>query len=459
MKTTSSHKSYYFIVISMVAALAGILFGFDTGVISGAILYINQLFHLTPEINGFVVSAVLIGALCGAAFSGYVTDHYGRKTILIAVACIFMLGTIVTALTPNVPLLIIGRIIVGIAIGIASYAAPLYISEIAPPRFRGALVSLNQLAIAIGILLSYIVDYKFAKTGSWRLMLGFGILPAFLLFIGMLFLPRSPRWLVAKGHYNKALITLRRIRGSNHDVDHEVDDIQATLQQGKAPWHFLFSKKVRPVVIIGAGLAILQQVTGINTILYYAPTIFSMSGLASSADAIFKSISIGAIFVLFTVAALPLIDSVGRRKLLLIGLLGMAMGLLIMAIGLHQQHPSASMQNVLEVGVLLYIACFAVSLGPVMWLMIAEIYPLNIRGIGASFATCINWLSNGVVAFSFLSIVHVIGISSTFMIYFVMCLVSIIFVYFFVPETKGISLEKIEANLLNNKKWRHLGDA
>lgn len=457
----SKYNNYYFIIISMVAALAGILFGFDTGVISGAILYINQVFHLTPTENGMVVSAVLLGALLGSAFSGWLTDHYGRKTILMIVAGIFVVGTIITAITPSVELLVAGRVIVGIAIGIASYTAPLYISEIAPPKYRGALVSLNQLAIAIGILISYVVDYVFAQASvdQWRYMLGFGVIPAVLLLFGMCFLPRSPRWLVAKGHHNKALAILRRIRGGDRNVDHEVSAIRATINQDKARWSLLFSKKIRPVVIIGAGLAILQQVTGINTILYYAPTIFSMSGHQTHSQAILTTMGIGAIFVLFTIVALPLIDVIGRRKLLMSGLVGMGVGLLCMAWGFRFIHPNGWQQHMIIFGVLLYIACFAFSLGPVMWLMIAEIYPLKVRGIGASFATCINWLSNGLVAFTFLSIVDAIGTSSTFMIYFVMCLVSLVFVYFLVPETKGVSLERIEANLLEDKKWRHLGDA
>lgn len=458
MQQTKAHNRYYFIIISMVAALAGILFGFDTGVISGAILYINHLFHLTPTANGFVVSAVLIGALLGSAFSGKVTDHFGRKTILIIVACIFIVGTVLTSVANSVSLLVVGRIVVGIAIGIASYAAPLYISEIAPPKFRGALVSLNQLAIAVGILVSYIVDYVFAQSGNWRLMLGFGVIPALLLLLGMIFLPRSPRWLFAKGHHEKALQILHRIRGVDPKLEHEVQEMRATIEKGTAPWHFLFSKKIRPVLIIGAGLALLQQVTGINTILYYAPTIFSMTGIGGNADAIFKTMSIGAIFVLFTVFSLPLLDSLGRRKLLLSGLVGMAIGLLLMAMGLRHAHPTSTMQTLLTAGVLLYIACFAFSLGPVMWLMIAEIYPLKVRGVGASFATCINWASNGLVAFTFLSIVDTIGVSNTFLIYFVMCIVSLIFVYFLVPETKGVTLERIEVNLMQEKKWRHLGD-
>jgi sugar porter (SP) family MFS transporter len=456
-KYNTASNNYYFVVIAMVAALAGILFGYDTGVISGAILYINNYFHLTPFTNGIVVSAVLLGALLGAAFSGNLTDAYGRKSVLITVAIIFVVGSLATAIANNLIFFILGRIVVGVAIGVASYAAPLYISEIAPPRHRGALVSLNQLAISIGILVSYVVDYIFAQGDAWRMMLGFGVVPALLLLFGMFFLPRSPRWLVSKGHHNKALAVLRLIRGGDRNVDHEVSAIRATLSEEKGTWRVLFSKKIRPVVIIGAGLAILQQVTGINTILYYAPTIFTLSGVHSNTAAIFSTMSIGAIFVLFTLVSLPLIDSLGRRKLLISGLLGMAVGLAMMSWGFaHKLAPHA--QVVLHAGVLIYIACFAFSLGPIMWLMIAEIYPLKVRGIGASFATCINWLTNGIVALSFLTIVDKIGISTTFMVYFAMCLVSIIFVYFLVPETKGVTLERIEANLLEDKKWRHLGD-
>ena len=442
----------------MIAAIAGILFGYDTGVISGAILFINHQFHLNTITNGALVSAVLLGALIGAAFSGVLTDHWGRKTILIMVACFFVIGSIESALSPNLFLLIIGRIIVGIAIGIASYAAPLYISEIAPAKYRGALVSLNQLAISIGILVSYVIDYIFAQHDAWRLMLAFGVLPALLLLVGMIFLPRSPRWLMAKGHHDKALAILRRIRGGDRDVDHEVSAIRATINQEKVKWHLLFSKRIRPVVIIGLGLAVLQQVTGINTILYYAPTIFASNYQHGNSAAILTTMGIGAIFVLFTIVSLPLIDVVGRRKLLIVGLVGMAIGLLMMSWGFHNDDQTIQGKWMIHAGVLIYIASFAFSLGPIVWLMIAEIYPLRLRGLGASLATCGNWLSNGVVAFTFLSIVKGIGTSNTFLLYFVMCILSLLFVYFLMPETKGVSLERIEANLLEGKKWRHLGD-
>jgi sugar porter (SP) family MFS transporter len=456
-KASVSAKSY-FIIIAMVAALAGLLFGYDTGVISGAILFIRNDFQLSPLGNGMVVSSVLFGALVGALFSGRMTDYYGRKMILIVVSLLFVLGTLESALAPNEPALIMGRIAVGVAIGIASYAAPLYISEISPPRYRGALVSLNQLAIGIGILASYVVDYVFAPQQAWRMMLGFGVIPAVLLFIGLLFLPRSPRWMVSQGYYGKALEILHRLRGGLDIAEKELESIRATVTKERMEWKILFSNTIRPVVVIGIGLAVLQQVTGINTILYYAPTILTMTGYQGATGAILSTMGIGAVFVIFTIISLPLIDVLGRRILLIAGLIGMACGLLVMAYSFHAVQSSSVIHWLTLGGMLVYIASFAFSLGPIMWLMIAEIYPLKVRGLGASLATCCNWLSNLIVAFTFLSIVNAIGVSSTFMIYFVMCLVSIVFVYFFVPETKSITLEHFESNLLSGKKWRQLSD-
>lgn len=302
------------------------------------------------------------------------------------------------------------------------------------------------------------MDYAFAPQQAWRWMLGFGVIPAVLLFIGLLFLPRSPRWMVSQGYYGKALEILHRLRGGLDIAEKELESIRATVTKERMEWKVLFSKTIRPVVIIGIGLAVLQQVTGINTILYYAPTILTMTGYQGATGAILSTMGVGAIFVIFTVVSLPLIDLVGRRALLFAGLIGMASGLLIMAYSFHVTQSSAVIHWLTLGGMLVYIASFAFSLGPIMWLMIAEIYPLKVRGLGASLATCCNWLSNLIVAFSFLSIVDAIGVSSTFMIYFVMCLVSIAFVYFLVPETKGITLEHFEANLLSGKKWRQLAD-
>ncbi len=449
---------HYYLLMALVAALSGILFGYDTGVMSGAILFIVKDYPLTAGENGIVMGAVLFGALAGAIFSGRLTDVFGRKKLLLVVACIFMVGSLATAVARSVEELIAGRIAVGVAIGIASYTAPLYISEISPHKQRGALVALNQLAISIGILISYIVDYCFAYTENWRWMLGLGFVPGLFLFVGMLSLPDSPRWLLSKGHLGQARRVLQKIRGSKAEIDGELEAIQLTLKKESAKWTDVFSKTVRPVLWIGFALAFIQQVTGINTILYYAPSILEMSGFGSSTTAILATMGIGAIFVLFTVISLPLIDWLGRRPLLIAGLIGMGVGLAAMAwLFSKSTELDPSLHWIALISMLLYIACFAFSLGPIMWLMIAEIYPLKVRGIGASLATCVNWASNLLVTATFLKLVQLIGAAGTFSVYFVFSILSIFFIYYFVPETKGVSLEEIEENLYSGKGWRKLG--
>ncbi len=455
---TTQKNSHFYIVVAFIAALSGVLFGYDTGVISGAILFIKDEFHLSPQLNGLVVSAVLMGALIGAIASGRLADRFGRKRLLIADALIFIVGSLGSSLATDITFLVINRVIVGIAIGVASYIAPLYISEISPAKYRGALVSLNQLAITIGILLSYIVDAFFAANQEWRMMLGMGIAPALLLFVGMLFLPYSPRWLMARGRESEALAALNQIHGNNEASQSQLDLIRASLVQQKGDWRLLFSATIRPTLLIAGGLALLQQVTGINTIIYYAPTIFQMAGFNSAMSAISVTMIIGVAFVLFTVIALPLVDSLGRRFLLFTGLIAMAIGLGILSWAFHVHSQSHLLKWFALGGMLLFIAGFAISLGPIMWLMIAEIFPLRVRGLGASLATCINWGSNWLVAITFLTLISTLGASGTFFIYFLICLLTIYFVYQFVPETKGCTLEHIEANLYAGKSAKRLGE-
>ncbi len=443
-------------LIFAIAALSGILFGFDTGVISGAILFINDEFKLTPQTNGLVVSAVLFGALLGAIISGRLVDHLGRKRLLIADAIIFIVGTLASAFATSVPFLIGGRILVGIAIGIASYVAPLYISEIAPTRYRGALVSLNQLAITIGILLSYLVDYIFINHGGWRFMFGAGVIPALGLLLGMSFLPDSPRWLCARGDFATAENILKRMQGETI-AKQELTQIKKNLHQSQGTWKMLFDPLVKSTVIIGVGLAIIQQITGINTIIYYAPTIFKLAGFVGSQNAILATMGVGVVFVLSTIISLPLIDSVGRRPLLLIGLFGMTICLGLLGWIFSQTESSVFMKWTALASMLTYITCFGFSLGPVMWLMIAEIYPLKVRGLGSSLATAANWGSNMIVALTFLSLIEFFGVSHTFFIYCLLGALSLLFIYFYVPETKGVSLEQIELNLMAGLNFKKIG--
>ena len=448
-----SHYLVYF--VSTFAAITGLLFGYDTGVISGALLFIRKDFHLTSMMAGVTVSAVLFGAFLGSAVSGKMTYEIGRRKALIIVSFIFIIGTLMTAIAPNNLFLIVGRAVLGMAIGIGSFTAPLYLAEIAPPKIRGFLVSLNQLAITIGIILAYLIDYLFAVHGDWRWMLGFGVVPAVILYVGTFFLPESPRWMVLKGMLSAAEENLKSIRATE-DVTRELTEIKQSIQEKRGTWRMLFSKRLRPIMYISLGLAFFQQVTGINTIIYYAPTILQQAGFSEAATAILATLAIGIFNVVFTVIALPLIDRWGRRPLLLMGLIGMFISLAAQSTGFY--FPELVYLRWLTVGsMIFYIACFAMSLGPIMWLVISEIFPLQIRGVGISVAVSCCWAFNMLVAMTLLTLIDAVGISGTFWIYAALCVLGALFVYFLVPETKGCSLEQIENNLRAGRAPRELG--
>jgi len=453
---TQYSKSHLWVyIISAFAALAGLLFGYDTGVISGAILFIRQDFALTSGLIEITVSAVLLGALLGSGVSGKMTDILGRRKVLIGTALIYIIGSLSTAFAPSVYWLIIGRVILGIAIGIGSFTAPLYLAEIAPFHIRGMLVSLNQLAITVGIVLSYIIDFSFSSRGDWRWMLGLGVIPAIILFIGSLFLPESPRWMVLRGWNHQARDVLKSIRNTQ-DVSQELAEIEHSIGKEKGTWNMLLAKWMRPIIFISLGLSFFQQTTGINTIIYYAPTVLEIAGFHKATGAILATLGVGIINVLFTIIALPLIDRWGRRPLLLLGLTGMFVSLAAMGIAFHFQG-LASLKWIAVGSMVLYIACFAMSLGPIMWLVISEIYPLEIRGMGVSAAVSISWGFNMLVALTFLTLIDMLGASGTFWIYASLCILGWLFVYFSVPETKGCSLEQIENNLRLGKRGRDLG--
>ncbi len=449
----------FVIIAAAITAIGGMLFGYDTGVISGAILFIRDTFSLSSTAQEIVVSSVLIGAVIGASISGILADKYGRRIMVILSAVVFGAGAIFTALTPNVYALIAGRIGVGIAIGMASFISPLYIAEVAPPAIRGALVSLNQLALTIGIVISYLVDFAFAPTGGWRWMFGLAIIPSLILGIGMYFMPSSPRWLYSKGAVDKSRSVLERIRMTKN-VDDEIKEIKESLVcEGECKWSEILEPAVRPALIVGIGLAAFQQLTGINTVIYYAPTILLFAGLPSAAVSILATAGIGTINVIMTIAALSLIDKVGRRPLLLIGLAGMVISLGILGIAFILPGLSASLGLIAVISLMVYVGSFAVGLGPVFWLMISEIYPLRIRGRAMSTATVVNWGTNLLVAITFLSLIQLIGTSSTFWLYSIIGIIAWVFVYFLVPETKGKSLEEIEAHLRAGKSLQKVEKA
>ncbi len=430
-------------VVAAVAALAGLLFGYDTGVISGAILFIKHDFHLSASGEGTVVSAVLFGATCGALVSGELADYFGRKRIILIISAVFTIGSIFTALAASVTAIIIGRVIIGLAIGVASFTAPLYIGEVAPPAMRGALVGLNQLAITIGILGSYIVDYAFAANGNWQAMVGLGAVPAIILAIGILFMPESPRWLMLKEREEEARQVLKSI-GRENDIDQELADIRETASSESGGWNEFFSPALRPLLIIGAALAFFQQFTGINTVIYYAPTIFNLAGFESNSVSILATAGVGLVNVLMTMVGLKFIDGLGRRPLLLAGLSGMAVSLFVLSFGFMSQNNTDALKWIGVASLALYVAAFAISIGPIFWLLIAEIYPLKVRGLAMSFATAVCWICNLIVSFTFPLLIKHVGTALTFSLYGAISLIAIIFCFYMVPETKGVSLEKLQ---------------
>ena len=456
MLKTHSRLNTYVLMSAAIAAVAGVLFGFDTGVVSGAILFIQHQFALSDLMNEVVISAVLIGALIGSFVSGRFADRFGRRLLLIITSLIFMVGTLDSALSRSVMELVVSRFIVGFAIGIASFTAPLYISEISPKEFRGALVSLNQLAVTIGILAAYLVDMHFARSPhSWRWMFGCGVIPAAVLFLGMLMLPYSPRWLVLHNRIHEATETLKKIRGYFYDT-HEIDDIKTAIKTHSS-WKTLFKPWLLPAVTISIMLGLLQQFTGINTIIYYAPTIFKMAGVESNASAIMATAGVGAVNVLFTVIALSLIDRWGRRPLLMTGMSAMFVSLCMMALSFAYVMHADYLKWLAMASMFLFIAGFAISLGPIIWLMIAELFPLEIRGIATSTMVSISWLFNFIVAQTFLTLINALGESNTFLIYAVICFFGLLFAHYRIPETKGTTLEAIERNLRAGVPSRQLG--
>jgi MFS transporter, SP family, galactose:H+ symporter len=433
-----------------ITATGGLLFGYDTGVISGALLFIRQDFApLSPFLEGIIVSFLLVGAVIGALSGGPLSDRVGRRPTTLLAAVIFGVGALAVAFAPGVGFIIFGRFLLGLGVGLASMIVPLYIAEIAPADRRGALVSLNQLMITIGILLSYIVGVIFAPIEGWRYMFAVALVPALVLGIGMFMLPESPRWLFEHGQLDKARAVLGRSR-SPEEVDlelREMEEIKSLEQeQARVSYKELLAPYVRPALVIGIGLAIFQQITGINTVIYYAPTILQGVGFTEGGAIAATAVGVGLVNVGFTILAVRIIDRAGRRPLLIIGLIGMVVSLVLLGVVFSLDSTSGAAGLLATICLGLYIASFAISLGPVFWLMISEIYPLRIRGTAMSVASIANWGSNFLVALTFPVLLATLGGAGSFWLFAALGIVAWIFVYFRVPETKGRTLEEIEAS-------------
>ena len=454
-KAKSEVNGFVYFAVA-VAALGGLLFGYDTGVISGAILFIKNQFSLSATMEEIVVSSVLVGAVVGATIGGALTGRFGRRKMIILAGIIFTVSAIGTALAPTVSWLIAARVVSGIAIGIASFISPMYIAELVPAKVRGSLVAVNMLAITSGIVVAYMVDYAFSSSGAWRYMFGLAAIPSIGLIIGMWRLPDSPRWLISKAKVDEAKQILERARTVS-DVSPEISDIQKSMEkQGVGGMKGLFQPSLRMPLIVGLGLAVFQQITGINTVIYYAPTIFKFAGISATGPAILAGAGLTMVMWLFHVLAIFLLDRVGRRPLLLVGVAGQIIGLAILGAAFQFQQLASFKSYVAIGGLVIYVACFAFGLGPIFWLLISEIYPLKVRGAAMSAVTVTNWALNLVVAVTFLTLVGVLGHAGTFWLYGVIAIGAWVFFYFQVPETKGKTLEQIEAHWRSGKPARAL---
>jgi sugar porter (SP) family MFS transporter len=430
--------------ISTIAALGGVLYGYDMGIIAAAALFVKRTFRLSTVMEEWVVSIVLIGAMIGAIVGGAVADRIGRRATLVWAAGIFILGSVLAPLSTGVAMLIVARAIIGIGIGFTSVTAPVYVSELAPPQSRGMLIGLYQFALTLGIALADFVGYWLAAQQAWRLMFGLAVVPTLFFLLVILTVPESPRWLFAHGSPQDAEAVLRSYT-DNAGAQQFLADIEEGLKTPmEQSWSALWSPAVRGPLFIAVGLTVLQQVTGINTIIYYGPRIFELAGSASHASAIFATLLVAVVNVLATIVGIALVDRIGRKPLLYVGVSGMTIALFALSFSFsHNGALGASLGAVAIACLMVYITCFAFSLGAIAWILVAEVFPLRVRGRGVAAGTLFSGIANFAVSLTFLSLIDRLGSAGTFAIYGTLSIVTLVFVRFVVPETRGRELESI----------------
>jgi sugar porter (SP) family MFS transporter len=446
IKEAFSGRNRFVLRLAIIAALGGFLFGYDTGVISGALLFVTKDLGASKFDQQAFVGALLIGAVIGAILSGYSADALSRRRTKIIAGCIYVVGALGSAVAQTSTQLIIARLVLGIAVGTASFVAPMYISELAPKKIRGGVTSFNQLMVVSGIMVAYIVNWALKDVANnWRWMLGLGALPGLVLAIGMFFQPYSPRWLVENDREDEALEVLKRARDSEDEAKEELGEIKEAAKDERGV-RDIWKPDVRPLVVVGLVLAFAQQLIGVNTVIYYAPTILKFTGLGSG-SAITQALSVGITNVIFTIIAVLILDKVGRRPLLTIGTIGCIISLVVLGVFFASSSLQHSASWIALVCLIVYIASFAIGLGPVFWLMISEIFPLSVRSPAMSVSTVGNWTSNFLVSSFFLSLTTAITKQGTFWLYAGFGVLALIFFYARVPETKDRSLEEIGEEL------------
>ena len=432
--------------VSFIAGLGGILYGFDMGVIAAALIYVRDSFHLSTVMQEVLVIAVLIGVMIGALVGGTIADRIGRRKTLIWGAVLFIVGSVLAPLSPNVYVLFVARGLLGIAVGFTSVTAPVYVSELAPPQSRGMLIGLYQFALTLGIALADLVGYWFAASQGWRWMFGFGLVPAVLFLFMVITVPESPRWLFVQNRLAEAESVLKSYT-DEAGARLLLEDIRVSLMtKMERRWSALWSPAVRGSLFIAVGFMVLIPATGINAILYYGPQIFSLAGIGSNKSAIFATLLVAITNVLATVIALVLVDRVGRKPLLYVGISGMTAALLVLSFCFHQHAElGPSLGKIATACLMFFITCYAFSIGPIAWILVSEVFPLRVRGRGVAAATLSFGTSNFLVSLTFLSLIKAAGTSLTLIIYGAFCILTLFFVVFVIPETKGRELESISA--------------
>lgn len=459
MSSRHSGNSYIYMTgLTVIAALSGILMGLDIGIIGGSGPFIFETFSIGNAevfLKGATVAAVPFGALLGAVVSAFLSFRIGRKYSLLLTGFVYSLGVIAISTAPSIDLVISGRVLMGFAVGLSAMVAPMYLAEVSAPQMRGAMVFLFQLAVTIGILLAYAINYAFSSQGDWRSMFLSCLVPAVIFTIGVFFLPKSPRWLIQRGRELEAIGVLKRIR-DELNVDAEVNEIKEATAHRRIRFRQIFSKRFLPLVILAFGLFVFQQLSGINTIFYYVEVVFHNAGF-NVQNAILAGIPAATVNVLATIIAIWVIDRLGRRKVLLVGMAVVAVCLFILVLAYHHVFPVADTGLIVLVTVLVFIAFYAVSLGGIPYVVMSEIFPINGRHWGMSIASFANWGFNTFVGFTYVWFLSLMGSSNTYLMYGVITAIGFILMFYFLPETKGCSLEKIERHLDQGLPLRTFG--
>lgn len=453
---TSGNKNKTLLIAGL-AALAGLMFGLDIGVISGALSFIGKEFHLDDATQEFIVSSMMFGAALGAILAGYLSSSFGRKKSLILSAALFVASSLLCAFAWSVTVLLVARVVLGVAIGLATFTAPLYISEIADEQRRGSMISTYQLMITVGILVAFISDALLSYSGAWRWMLGLVAVPGLLFLFGVFFLPDSPRWLMMRGRRDEALQVLTDLRLDHGVARREVAEIEEQLKQKQHGWSlFAGNGNFRRSVLLGVMLQVMQQFTGMNVVMYYAPRIFKLAGFGQDAQ-MWGTAIVGVVNVLATFIAIGLVDRWGRRPMLTAGFAVMALGMGVLGTLIYAGIDSET-QRILAIAVLLcFITGFAFSAGPLIWVLCSEVQPLRGRDFGIACSTFTNWAANFIVGATFLTLLNTMGNAQTFWLYGALNALFILVTLVLVPETKGVSLESIERKLMGGKRLREIG--